>query len=135
MHSLKLPLLAALATALLAVPALAQDQVVTGGGESEPTTPVAAPYKTNVHVQMAAGYKGPIHRYDPVMVSIRGRGHGQERYDLCITPAPVEHATCYPNRRVNGPGVSTAFSKAGKTKLRWKLSTGTVITRTVRVRR
>jgi hypothetical protein len=116
-------------TTLLLAAALASGGGVTGGGESAPT------YKTNVHVQMAAGYKGPIHKLDPVMVSIRGRGRGGERYDLCITPAPVEHASCYRNRRVNGPGVSTAFSKAGKTKLRWKIRNGMVITRTVRVAR
>ena len=127
-------LLAALAAALLAVPALAKDPVVTGGGESAPTL-AEGEYRTNVHVQMAAGYDGPIHRFDPVIVSIRGRGPAGERYDLCITPAPVEHDSCYRNRRVNGPGVSTAFSKAGKTKLRWKLSSGKVIRRTVRVAR
>jgi hypothetical protein len=114
--------------------ALATGGGVTGGGEDAPSSaPAKGPYKTNVHVQMAAGYTGPIHALDPVMVSIRGRGHGGERYDLCITPAPVEHESCYRNRRVNGPGVSTAFSKAGRNKLRFKLSTGKVITRTVRV--
>jgi hypothetical protein len=123
MHSFKILALAVLAAALTAVPAAAAGHHHKG------------PYKTNVHVQMAPGYHGPIHRFDPVMVSIRGRGHSGERYDLCITPAPLEHAACYTHRRVNGPGVSTEFSKAGKTKLRWKLSTGRVITRMVRVKR
>lgn len=132
MRLIKLSLLAVLAAALIAVPALAADPPTTGGGESAPTL-AKGPYKTNVHVQMAPGYKGPIHASDPIIVSIRGRGHGGERYDLCMTPAPVEHAACYTHRRVNGPGVSTAASKAGKLKLRWKLSTGKVITRTLRI--
>ena len=84
---------------------------------------------------MAPGYKGPIHAWDPIIVSIRGRGHTGERYDLCMTPAPLEHAPCYLHRRVNGPGVSTAASKPGKLKLRFKLSTGKVITRTIRIGR
>ena len=113
-------LLAAVAAALLAVPALAAE---SARATTRPTSTC----------RNRAGL-GPIHAFIPVIVSIRGRGHGGERYDLCITPAPVEHAACYPNRRVNGPGVSTAFSKAGKAKLHWKLSSGKVITRTVRVK-
>lgn len=120
MRFLKLSLLAVLVAGLLAVPAVAATK---------------GPYKTNVHVQMAAGYTGPIHKWDPIIVSIRGRGHGGERYDLCMTPAPLEHAPCYTNRRVNGPGVSTAASEAGNLKLRFKLSTGKVITRTLRIAR
>ena len=123
MRTFRLSLLVVLATALLAVPAIATAASAKGR------------YHTNVHVQMAPGYKGPIHKWDPIMVSIRGRGHSGERYNLCMTPAPLEHAPCYTNRRVNGPGVSTAPSKAGKLKLRWKLSTGKVITRTIHIAR
>ena len=134
MRTLKLSLLTALATALLAAPALAAGQGPTGGGESAPT-PAKRGYTVNVHVQMAGGYTGPIHAWDPIMVSLRGRGHGGERYDLCMTPAPLEHAPCYTNRRVNGPGVSTAASRAGRLRLRFKLSTGKVLVRTLRIAR
>jgi hypothetical protein len=120
----RLLLIAVLAAALLAVPALAAEKV-----------PAKGKYHTDVHIQMSGGKTGPIHAWDPIMVSLRGRGHTGERYDLCMTPAPLEHARCYTNRRVNGPGVSTEPSKAGKLKLRWKLSTGKVITRTVHVKR
>ena len=123
MRTAKLSLIAVLAAALLALPALAAGAPHAAKGA----------YHTDVHIQMSGGLKGPIHKWDPIMVSIRGRGHGGERYDLCMTPAPLEHATCYVNRRVNGPGVSTAASKAGKLKLRFKLSTGKVITRTVKI--
>ena len=82
MRTFRLSLLVVLAAALLAVPAIATAASAKGR------------YHTNVHVQMAPGYKGPIHKWDPIMVSIRGRGHTGERYDLCMTPAPLEHAPC-----------------------------------------
>ena len=58
MRTLKLLLLAVLAAALLAVPALAAEHASTGGSK-----PAKGSYTTNVHVQMAPGYKGPIHAW------------------------------------------------------------------------
>jgi len=118
---IKLSLLAVLATALLATPALAAH--------------AKGPYKVNVHIQMSGGLKGPIHVNDPIMISLRARGHGSERYDLCMTPGPNFHDPCYKNRRVNGPGVSTEPSKAGKLRLRFKLSTGKLLVRDLRIRK
>jgi hypothetical protein len=126
-RSIKLSLLALLAVALLAIPAHAAD---TGGSKSH-----KGGYTTRVHIQMSGGMNGPIHRWDPIIISLRGRGHGGERYDLYMTPAPLEHAARYANRRVNGPGVSTEPSKAGKLRLRFKLSTGKVIVRTLHIKK
>jgi hypothetical protein len=115
---IKLSLLAVLVTALLATPA-----------------PAKGPYKVNVHIQMSGGLKGPIHVNDPIMISLRARGHGSERYDPCMTPGPSFHDPCYKNRRVNGPGVSTEPSKAGRLRLRFKLSTGRLLVRDLRIRK
>ena len=122
MRSIKLSLIAVLAAALLAVPAVA-----SAAG------PAKDGYKVNVHIQMSGGMKGPIYAWDPIMISVRRRGHSSERYDLCMTPGPLAHDPCYTNRRVNGPGVSTEPSKAGKLRLRFKLSTGTVLVRTLHI--
>ena len=125
MRSIKLSLLAVVAAALLAVPAVAAAKAPAKGDG----------YKVNVHIQMSGGMKGPIYVSDPIMISVRRRGHGSERYDLCMTPGPLEHAPCYTNRRVNGPGISTEPSKAGKLRLRFKLSTGKVLMRTLKIRK
>ena len=120
MRSIKLSLLALLAAALLALPAHADAK---------------SPYKVNVHIQMSGGLKGPIHAHDPIMISVRARGHSGERYDLTMTPAPLGHSALYANRRVNGPGISTEPSKAGKLRLRFKLSTGKVLVRTLNIKK
>jgi len=120
-RSIKLSLLAVLAaTALLALPSVAAAK---------------GPYKVNVHIQMSGGMKGPIYAWDPIMISLRGRGHGGERYDLCMTPGPLEHAPCYTNRRVNGPGISTEPSKGRQAPAALQAQHGQDPRRTLKIRK
>ena len=69
------------------------------------------------------------------MISIRRRGHSSERYDLCMTPGPLAPDPCDRNRRVNRSSVSTEPSKAGKLRLRFELSTGKVLVRTLHIKK
>ncbi len=120
MRSTKLFLIAVLAVGLLALPSVASAK----GGDG---------YKVNVHIEMSGGMKGPIYVGDPLDISVRRAGHGSERYDLCMTPGPLAHAPCYKNRHVNSSSISTEPSKAGKLRLRFKLSTGKVLVRTLHI--
>ena len=130
MRSIKLSLIAVLAAALLAVPAVASAAGPSGG---ESAAAAKDGYKVNVHIQMSGGMKGPIYAWDPIMISVRRRGHSSERYDFCMTPGPLAHADCYKNRHVNSSSISTEPSKAGKLRLRFQLSAGKVLVRTLRI--
>ena len=70
----------------------------------------------------------------PMNVTLRDAQERDQRFELCMTPAPIDRPACR-GTRAGRTITGLAPSEAGRTKLRVELEGGPVLVRHVRVRR
>lgn len=90
-------------------------------------------YSTRVANSLAGGDPGFFYVGGPLNVRLVDRRGGTRRYELCVTPPPIDRAACR-RPRANTTVDGLAPSQAGRTKLRFAPAGGPVIVRFIRVR-
>lgn len=100
--------------------------VALAGGEGR--------YSTRVVNSIAGGDPGFFYVGGPLNIRLIDRQGGTGRYDLCVTPAPIDKPSCR-RARANRTVDSLAPSQVGLTKLRFEIPGRKVIVRFIRVRR
>jgi hypothetical protein len=91
-------------------------------------------YTTRVVNSTAGGDPGYFYVGGPLNITLKDHRGGSARYQLCMSPAPIDRPACR-MARLNRTVDSLAPSKSGKTKLRFKLAGHKVLIRYIRVRR
>jgi hypothetical protein len=87
-------------------------------------------YSVVVGNQAAGGDPGVLYVGGPANFTLRDRSGGDRPLELCITPAPIDQPSCRMGRTnptISGP----AFSQPGETTIRFSVSGGDVVERTV----
>lgn len=90
-------------------------------------------YSTRVSNSLAGGDPGYFYVGGPLNVTLRDSRERDQRYELCMTPAPIDRDSCT-SGRAGRPITGLAPSEAGRTKLRFEVPDGPVIVRYIRVR-
>lgn len=91
------------------------------------------PYSTRVSNSIAGGDPGYFYVGGPLNVTLRDAKNRDQRYELCMSPAPLGREACTTGR-AGRPVTGLAPSQAGRTKLRFELPDGPVIVRYIDVR-
>jgi hypothetical protein len=91
-------------------------------------------YSTRVSNSPAGGDPGYFYVGGPLNVTLRDSRERDQRYELCMTPAPIDRDSCT-SGRAGRPITGLAPSEAGRTKLRFEVPDGPVIVRYIRVGR
>ena len=81
----------------------------------------------------AGGDPGYFYVGGPINVTVRGNAPAKT-YTVCMTPPPIDRASCRHGRVGRTLGELGAPSEAGRTKLRFSFGPGRVYIRYIRVR-
>lgn len=90
-------------------------------------------YSTRVSNSIAGGDPGYFYVGGPLNVTLRDAQDRDQRYELCMAPAPIDRESCATGR-TGRPITGLAPSEAGRTKLRFEVPGGPVIVRYIDVR-
>jgi hypothetical protein len=91
------------------------------------------PYSTHVSNSIAGGDPGYFYVGGPLNATLRDAEERDQRYELCMTPAPIDRDPCATGR-TGRPITGLAPSEVGRTKLRFEVPEGPVIVRYINVR-
>lgn len=90
-------------------------------------------YSTRVSNSLAGGDPGYFYVGGPLNVTLRDSQDRDQRYELCMTPAPIDRDSCTTGT-TGRPITGLAPSEAGPTKLRFAVPDGPIIVRYIDVR-